>query len=72
VRLDLTFRQLGWREGGYELNMISRRVQQAWKSAGEKSRRETVTESNSESYKVDNLEARVALDGEWNAKDGNL
>ena len=72
ARLDLAFRQLGWREGGYELNMISRLVQQPWKSAGENSRSERVTESNSESYKVDNLKARVALDGEWNAKDGNL
>ena len=33
---------------------------------------ETVTEAVSEGYKVDNLKGRVALDGEWNAKDSNL
>lgn len=27
---------------------------------------------SNEGYKVDNLKARVALDVEWNAKDGNL
>lgn len=31
-----------------------------------------VTETRNEGYKVDNFRDRVALDVEWNAKDGNL
>ncbi len=31
-----------------------------------------VTETHNEGYKVDNFRDRVALDMEWNAKDGNL
>jgi hypothetical protein len=33
---------------------------------------DTSTEVRSEGYKVDNFRGRVALDVEWNAKDGNL
>ena len=31
-----------------------------------------VTETVNEGYKVDNFRDRIALDVEWNAKDGNL
>ncbi len=72
ARLDLAFRELGWREGQYEVHVTSKLVRQPWSGAGERRRSETVTEALSEGYKVDNLKARVALDGEWNAKDGNL
>lgn len=71
-RLDLAFRELGWREGQYEVHVTSKLIRQPWSAAREKGRAETVTEAISEGYKVDNLKARVALDGEWNAKGGNL
>lgn len=72
ARLDDAFRRRGWREGHYEVHLTSKLVRQPWTGAGEITRSETVTEASSEGYKVDNLKARVALDGEWNAKDGNL
>ena len=72
ARLDLAFRERGWREGRYEVHVTSTLVRQPWPGAGERRPSETVTEAISEGYKVDNLKARVALDGEWNAKDGNL
>lgn len=72
ARLDLAFRELGWREGRYEVHLTSKLVRQPWPGAGERRSTETVTEAVSDGYKVDNLKARVALDGEWNAKDGNL
>lgn len=72
ARLDLAFRERGWREGRYEVHITSKLVRQPWPGAGERKRSETITEAVSEGYKVDNLKARVALDGEWNAKDGNL
>lgn len=70
--LDLAFRRRGWREGAYEIHVTSRLVRQPWLPGGEMGTQETVTEAVSEGYKVDNLKGRVALDGEWNAKDGNL
>lgn len=72
ARLDRAFRELGWREGQYEVHVTSKLVRQPWAVAGERRRSEKVTEAISAGYKVDNLKARVALDGEWNAKDGNL
>jgi hypothetical protein len=43
-----------------------------FKDAGEQQVVVVPTESLSEGYKVDNVLDRVAMDLEWNAKDGNL
>ena len=72
ARIDERFRELGWREGRVD-TLIKLAVKVSpYKKAGEKELtvRETVVAN--EGYKVDNLKARVALDVEWNAKDGNL
>ncbi|WP_307781205.1 BglII/BstYI family type II restriction endonuclease [Rhabdothermincola sediminis] len=45
---------------------------QPYGPAGEKRVRTVETEVYNEGYKVDNVKGRVALDVEWNAKDGNL
>jgi len=72
TRLDAAFAELGWREGHYETTIRSCLVIQPYKAAGEKSIRIVETDVPSESYKIDNIKSRVALDVEWHAKDGNL
>lgn len=71
-RLDQAFRDLGWREGRVDTRMSLEARLMPYQGAGEK--RPTITNSEvfNEGYKVDNLKGRIALDVEWNAKDGNL
>jgi hypothetical protein len=71
-RLDTAFRELGWREGQYEVRVTTTLIRQPWRTAGEREPHATVSEAIAQGYKVDDLKSRVALDGEWNAKDGNL
>jgi len=71
-RLDEAFREMGWREGRVDTLIKLKVAISPYKKAGEKtgSSRESVVENKG--YKVDNFKGRVALDVEWNAKDGNL
>lgn len=72
ARVDESFRELGWREGRVD-TLIKLAVKVSpYKKAGEKDAKLKETVVSNEGYKVDNLKARVALDVEWNAKDGNL
>lgn len=71
-RLNEGFRARGWREGRFDLNIRSDLRLTPYKPAGEKKPRTDTIEVASEGYKVDNVKGRVALDVEWNAKDGNL
>lgn len=72
ARIDESFRELGWREGRVD-TLIKLAVKVSpYKKAGEKEPKLKETVVSNEGYKVDNLKARVALDVEWNAKDGNL
>lgn len=72
ARLNTAFRDAGWREGRVDTVVKSALRVQPHRPAGETG--ETVRESEvvNEGYKVDNVKGRVALDVEWNAKDGNL
>ena len=72
-RLDEAFRERGWREARHDTEVKSILTMQPYRRAGESHRR-VVHDSliRSEGYKVDNVKGRVALDVEWNAKDGNL
>jgi hypothetical protein len=45
---------------------------QPYSAAGEKGTVTRESEVYNEGYKVDNVKGRIALDVEWNAKDGNL
>lgn len=72
LRLDEAFRELGWREGRHDTRITSVLRIQPWKEIGETQEEVIETEVVSEGYKVDNVKRRVALDVEWNAKDGNL
>jgi Restriction endonuclease BglII len=71
-RLNGDFRDLGWREGRHDTKITSALSLMPYKPAGEK--RPTLVEKEvfNEGYKVDNVKGGVALDVEWNAKDGNL
>jgi hypothetical protein len=71
-RLDRAFKQRGWREGSHRLKIVSTVTKMPWREAGERRPAETEDTTISDGYKVDSLRGRVALDVEWNAKDGNL
>lgn len=72
ARLDEEFRRLGWREGRVDtLIKLSVKIS-PYHKAGESKFTVLDSEVINKGYKVDNLKNRVALDVEWNAKDGNL
>lgn len=71
-RLDEHFRSLGWREARCDTRIQSTFVTMPYKAVGETMPYEQVTEVFNEGYKVDNFKNKIALDVEWNAKDGNL
>ena len=70
--LDTAFRIRGWREGRHDLEISSTVSYMPYRPAGERTARRETTIETAGGYKVDNLKGRVALDVEWNAKDGNL
>lgn len=72
LRFDLAFRRLGWREGRHDTRITSELRVMPYGPAGERKALVVPTEVFNEGYKVDNVKHRVALDVEWNAKDGNL
>jgi len=71
-RLNYAFRNRGWREGRVdtEIKLVLRLMPFA--EAGETAAHVEESTVTNEGYKVDNVKARVAMDLEWNAKDGNL
>jgi hypothetical protein len=71
-RMDESFRQMSWREGRVD-TLIKLLVRiSPYRKGGEKESRITESEVLNKGYKVDNFKGRIALDVEWNAKDGNL
>lgn len=72
ARANRLFREHGWREARVD-TLIQLSLQRTpLREAGETNLPAIVTETRNEGYKVDNFRDRVALDVEWNAKDGNL
>jgi Restriction endonuclease BglII len=71
-RLNKAFRELGWREGRHDTKITSLLRLMPYRPAGERKPETIETEVLNEGYKVDNVKGGVALDVEWNAKDGNL
>jgi hypothetical protein len=71
-RLDRTFREIGWREGRHDTAVESILRVMPYAEAGEREVVERRIRVVNPGYKVDNVKDRVALDVEWNAKDGNL
>jgi hypothetical protein len=71
-RLNREFRVRGWREARVDTKVQLVLRPMPFAEAGESSASVSTRESLNEGYKVDNILDRVALDLEWNAKDGNL
>ncbi|HEU5106412.1 MAG TPA: BglII/BstYI family type II restriction endonuclease [Solirubrobacterales bacterium] len=71
-RLNQAFRDAGWREGKYGSTLTSRLVLSPYRPADERKATVKETSVTSDGYKIDNVKDEVALDVEWNAKDGNL
>jgi hypothetical protein len=71
-RLNHQFRLRGWREARVDTKVQLVLRLMPFAAAGEKKPLESTTESLNQGYKVDNVLDRVAMDLEWNAKDGNL
>lgn len=72
ARLNLMFRERGWREARVDTLIRLSLQLTPLQSRGETTLDPIITETVNEGYKVDNFRDRVALDVEWNAKDGNL
>lgn len=63
---------VGWREGRHDIRIESALRKMPYRAAGEKVAEVVESAVLSEGYKIDNVKGRVAVDVEWNAKDGNL
>lgn len=72
ARLNTAFRNKGWREARVDTRIRLELRKMPHKPAGESHPTLEDTEVFNEGYKVDNFVDRLALDVEWNAKDGNL
>jgi Restriction endonuclease BglII len=71
-KLNKAFRDKGWREGRFDLEIRSDLTLRPYAPQGEKKSTVHTIETKSEGYLIDNVLGRVVLDVEWNAKDGNL
>jgi hypothetical protein len=67
--LDLAFRERGWRETGLVLDIVGTLTRHAW---GSDEVRTLTAKFPGETHKIDNFRDRIAVEVEWNAKDGNL
>jgi hypothetical protein len=70
--LDTAFRKKGWREAGHHSETAFTLEIEPYVAAGEKGAQVRVYKYSTRGHKVDNVRGRIALDVEWNAKDGNL
>lgn len=70
-RLNVSFRDLFWREGRIDMT-VGLRLRLMPYGPDESEAVVEETEVVNEGYKVDNVKGRLVLDIEWNAKDGNL
>jgi len=66
IKIDGMFADLGWRETRVDLSTEGILLSKSEKIIGR------LPATYQEGYLVDNFKGRVALDVEWNAKDGNL
>lgn len=71
-RFNTNFRSLGWREARVDTEIDLQLRIMPYAPDGETEAAVTSTKVANKGYKVDNFKTRVALDLEWNAKDGNL
>ncbi|MDQ6849639.1 MAG: restriction endonuclease [Actinomycetota bacterium] len=67
--LDLAFRERGWRETGLVIDIAGTLTSHSW---GSDEAHVLTTQFAGETHKIDNFRDQVAVEVEWNAKDGNL
>ncbi len=72
ARIDRHFREFGWRESRVDTLIELALKVMPYGKAGESQVTEIKSVVQNRGYKVDNFKGRLALDVEWNAKDGNL
>lgn len=72
ARLNHSFRAEGWREARVDTHVRLSLKLLPYAPAGETGATVADSETSNRGYLVDNFRDRVALDVEWNAKDGNL
>ena len=70
ARLNASFRRQGWREA--RVDTIVELALSLTPFGGEAPPEPVISEVRNQGYMVDNFLGRIALDVEWNAKDGNL
>ena len=71
-RLESAFKDRGWRESRLDTEITLTMQRSAYRAAGERRAQVATSSVANQGYKVDGLKGRIALDVEWNAKDGNL
>ncbi len=72
ARLNSSFREWGWREARVDTLIRLSLKLTPWRGEPSENLPSSITETLNQGYKVDNFRDRIALDVEWNAKDGNL
>lgn len=70
--IDEAFREMGWREARYDQELVTKLVLQPYRRAGEDRASTHESKNIYGGHKIDNVKSRVALEVEWNPKDGNL
>jgi len=70
--VDEAFRELGWREARHVTSTITTLSLQPYGPANERYPLEEEFTSPGDQHKIDNVKNRLAVEVEWNAKDGNL
>lgn len=71
-RLERAFKDRGWREARLDTDITLTTQRRPYRPAGEREADIRRTHVQNQGYLVDGMKGRVALDVEWNAKDGNL
>ena len=71
-RLETSFKERGWRESRLDTDITLTTRRRAYKDGGEKKASIERSSVTNQGYLVDGMKGRIALDVEWNAKDGNL
>lgn len=69
MRINTEFRNKGWREARVDTEIELVLALMKWGASSAQVRK---TRTKNRGFKVDNFMGRIALDVEWNAKDGNL
>jgi len=71
-RLETSFKDRDWRESRLDTEITLTTERRPYRAGGEKKSTIESSSVTNQGYLVDGMKGRIALDVEWNAKDGNL